>query len=175
MVKCPRCGHDNISSTTYCENCSYILNGSPTGQKKGGWKMGTAKKIVLIIGIIAIALVLFSAINHFNQPTNEESLNVVVADNNVQQGSSHPYAVKVIYDGFWYSKAGEPSTLQEQSTQGRHTFDLDCAAWDKVYVLVEKNDDSTENMTVQLLKNGEVVAENSTTNAGGQITINYQS
>ena len=83
MVKCPRCGHDNISSTTYCENSSYILNGSPTGQKKGGWKMGTAKKIVLIIGIIAIALVLFSVINHFNQPTNEESLNVVVADNNV--------------------------------------------------------------------------------------------
>lgn len=175
MVKCPRCGHDNTSSTTYCENCSYILDGSSTGQNNNGWKMGTAKKIVLIIGIIAIALILFSAIYNFNQPSHEESLNVVVADNNVQQGSSHPYSVKVIYDGFWFSRAGEPNTLKEKSTQGRHTFDLDCAAWDKVYVLVEKTDGSSDNMTVQLLRNGEVVAENSTTTPGGQITINYQS
>ncbi len=175
MVKCPRCGHDNLSSTTYCENCSYILKGSPTGQKKGGWKLGTVKKIALIIGIIAIALILFSVIYNFTQPSNEESLNVVVADSNVQEGSSHPYEVKVLYDGTWYSKSGEPSSLQEQSNQGNHTFNLDCAAWDKVYVLAEKTDGASGIMKVQLIRNGEVVAENSTTEGTNQITINYQS
>ena len=44
MVKCPRCGHDNLSSTTYCENCSYILKGSPTGQKRVDGKWEQLKK-----------------------------------------------------------------------------------------------------------------------------------
>ena len=74
MVKCPRCGYDNLSSTTYCVNCSYVLkdssirkndssirkNDSSIRKNKSEWKMGTAKKIALIIGIIAIALILRS-------------------------------------------------------------------------------------------------------------------
>lgn len=173
MVKCPRCGYDNLSSTTYCENCSYILNGSPTGQNKGGWKMGTAKKIALIIGIIAIMLILFSVIYNLTQPSHEDSLNVIVADDKVQEGSTHPYQVKVLYDGSWYSNSGDPNYLQSQSGQGKGVFTLDCAAWDKVSVYVEKSDGSADEMKVQLLRNGEVVAENST--SGNQVTISYQS
>lgn len=174
MVKCPRCGYDNVSSTTYCENCSYILNGSPTGQKRGGWKMGTAKKIALIIGIIVIMLILFSVINNLSQPSHEDSLNVIVADDNVQEGSTRPYQVKVLYDGNWYSNSGDPNYLQSQSGQGQKILALDCAAWDKVSVYVEKTDGSAKEMKVQLLRNGEVVAENSTTNGTG-VRINYQS
>lgn len=175
MVKCPRCGHENLSSTTYCEECSYILNGSPTGQKREGWQMGTFKKVALIIGIIAITLILFSVIYNFTQPSKEESLNVIEADSKIQEGSSHPYEVKIIYDGLWYTKSGEPSSLKEQSNRGRHTFGLDCASWDKVYVLAEKTDGSSDVLKVQLLKNGEVVAENSTTDGVNQVTINYRS
>ena len=173
MVKCPRCGYDNLSSSAYCENCSYILNGSPTGQRGNGWKMGTVKKIALIIGIIAIALVLFSVIYTFSQPSHEESLNVVVADNNIQKGSSHPYEVKVKYDEDWYFKGGDPSSPQEKHGHGHEIIKLDAAAWDKVQVLVERYDGSSENMVIQLLRNGEVVAENSTTS--NQVTLSYQS
>ena len=137
--------------------------------------MGTAKKIALIIGIIAIVLVLFSVIYNYSQPSNEDSLNVVVADSNVQEGSSHPYEVKVIYNGTWYAKAGESSSLQEQTSQGTKTFSLDCASWDKVSILVEKTDGSSDTLTVQLIRNGEVVAENSTTDGVNQITIDYRS
>lgn len=173
MVKCPRCGYDNLSSSTYCENCSYILDGSPTGQKGKGWKMGTAKKIALIIGIIAIALVLFSVVYNFSQPSHEESLNVVVADDNLQEGSSHPYEVKVKYDGDWYFKGGDPNYPQEKPGHGHEVIKLDSASWDKVQVLVERYDGSSDNMVVQLLRNGDVVAENSTTS--NQVTISYQS
>ncbi|MBR6024241.1 MAG: zinc ribbon domain-containing protein [Methanobrevibacter sp.] len=173
MVKCPRCGHDNLSSTTYCENCSYILKGSPTGQKKGEWNIGTAKKIVLIIGIIAIALVLFSVIYNHTQPTEEESLNVIEADSNVQESSSHPYQLKIIYDGDWYSNSGHSSYPQNNSGHGTKSIELDCAAWDTVSVFVEKTDGSSDNMTVQLLRNGEVVAENSTT--ASQLSFTYSS
>ena len=173
MVKCPRCGYDNLSSSTYCENCSYILKGSPTGQKRGGWNMGIGKKIVLIMGIIAIALILFSVIYNYSQPSHEDSLNVIVADSNVQEDSSHPYEVKIIYPGDWYSKSGEPKYLQEKSGHGDAVIKLDCAAWDKVSVYVEKYDGSSDNIVVQLLRNGEVVAENSTTS--NQVTLSYRS
>ncbi|MBR0270527.1 MAG: zinc ribbon domain-containing protein [Methanobrevibacter sp.] len=175
MVKCPRCGYDNLSSSTYCVNCSYILSGSPTGQKKSGWKMGTAKKILLIVGIIVIALLLFSLIYNISQPSNEESLNVVVADNNIQEGSAHPYSVKVNYNGSWYSKSGDPNYPVEKSGNGPMTFSLDSASWDKVSVYVEKTDGSSDPLTVQLLRNGEVVGENSTSDSINQVTISYRS
>ena len=175
MVKCPRCGYDNVSSSTYCVNCSYILKGSPTGQKKGGWNMGTGKKIALIVGIIVIAFLLFSIIYNVTQPTKEETLNVIEADKNVQEGSSTPYQVKIIYSGRWYAKFGDPNYLQEKSGSGDIVISLDNAAWDKIYVNVQKYDSSSENLTVQILRNGEVVAENSTTNPTGGVTISYQS
>ena len=59
MVKCPRCGYDNLSSTAYCVNCSYVLKDSSIRKNKSEWKMGTAKKIALIIGIIAIAYIVY--------------------------------------------------------------------------------------------------------------------
>ena len=175
MVKCPRCGYDNLSSSTYCVNCSYILNGSPTGKKRGGWNMGIGKKIVLIVGIIVIAFLLFSFIYDATQPNSEESLNVVEADQNVQVGSSMPYQVKIIYDGSWYGKMGDPNYPQEKSGTGDNVIGLDCASWDHVSVMVQKYDYSSDNLTVQLLKNGEVVAENSTTSATGSISIYYPS
>ena len=175
MVKCPRCGYDNISSSTYCVNCSYILKGSPTGKKKGGWNMGTGKKIVLIVGIIIIAFLLFSIIYNVNQPSTEDSLNVVIADKNVQEGSSTPYQVKVIYGNSWYAKYGNPNYLQEKSGSGDTVISLDCASWDAVYASVSKYEYSSDNLTVQLLRNGEVVAVNSTTNPTGTVTLYYQS
>ena len=171
MVKCPRCGYDNLSSTQYCVNCSYALNDSSIRKNKNEWKMGTAKKIALIIGIIAIALILFSVIYTFTQPSKEESLNVIEADSNVQESSPHPYELKIIYDGSWFSKSGHPSYPQENTGNGTKVIKLNCASWDTVYVYVEKSEDSTQNMKVQLLRNGEVVAENSTTS--GQISFAY--
>ncbi|WP_407379128.1 zinc ribbon domain-containing protein [Methanobrevibacter sp.] len=175
MVKCPRCGYDNLSSSTYCVNCSYTLSGSPTAQKKGGWKMGTARKILLIVGIIVVALLLFSFIYNASQPTNEESLNVVVADGNVQEGSTHPYSVKVNYVGSWYSKSGDSNYPVEKSGYGPMSFSLDSASWDQVSVYVEKTDGSSEPLTVQLLRNGDVVGENSTSDSTNQVTISYRS
>ena len=175
MVKCPRCGYENIPSSTYCVNCSYILKKSSAEEKKSGWSIGTAKKIVLIVGIIVIAFLLFSVIYNNTQPTNEESLNVVTADQNVQEGSSHPYQVKIIYDGYWYSQSGTPNYLEETSDTGNKTIKLDSASWDEVSVSVQKQDESSDKLTVQILRNGNVVSENSTTDPAGQVTLSYRS
>lgn len=175
MVKCPRCGYDNVSSATYCVNCSYILSGSPTGQEKGGWKMGTAKKILLIVGIIVVVLLLFSFIYNISQPSHEESLNVIVADDNIQEGSTHPYSVKVNYTGDWYSKSGDAKNPVEKSGHGPMSFSLDSASWDKVSVYVQKTDGSPIPLSVQLLRNGDVVGENTTSDSSNEVTISYGS
>ena len=173
MVKCPRCGYENDSSSTYCVNCTYILNGSPTGQKNKGWNMSTGKKIVLIVGIVVIGFLLFSFVYNISQPSNNETLNVIEADSNVQGGSNYPYQINVTYEGSWYGRVGDPNYLQDESGTGNAIISVDCASWDKVSVNIGKNDQSSNPLTVQILRNGEVVAENTTTAPGGYVTLVY--
>ena len=173
MVKCPRCGYENHSSSTYCVNCTHILNGSPTAQKKKKWNMGTGKKIVLIVGIVLIGFLLFSFVYNITQPSNNETLNVVEADSNVQSGSNYPYQVNITYDGTWYGRVGDPNYLQEQYGSGNSIIRVDCVSWDRVSVDVSKNDQSSNLLRVQILRNGEVVAENSTSAPGGHVTLVY--
>ena len=175
MVKCPRCGYDNLASSTYCVNCSYILKSKSAAKKKSGWNIKTGKKIALVIGIIVVAFFLFSFIYDATQPSNEESLNVIIADQNIQTGSSTPYQVKIIYDDTWYAEIGDPNKPKDYTGTGEKVINLDRVSWDKVYVNVAKVDSSSSNLTVQLLRNGDVVAVNSTTASTGGIIINYQS
>ena len=130
---------------------------------------------IVIVGVsFLLMILLFSIIYNLTQPTNKDSLNVVIADNNTQEGSSTPYQVKIIYNGTWYAKYGDPNYLQEKSGSGGIVISLDCAAWDAVHVSVQKTDASSENLTVQILRNGEVVAVNSTTSPNGGVKLNYQ-
>ena len=136
--------------------------------------MGTGRKIVLIIGIIIILFLVFSVVYDISQPNSKESLNVIEADKNVQEGANLPYQVKILYDGNWYGKMGDPNYLQEKSGNGEKIIGLDCASWDQVSIFVQKDDSSSSNLTVQLLRNGKVVAENSTTSSYGTVSFSYK-
>ena len=175
MVKCPRCGYDNNSSSTYCANCSYILSGSPTGKSNKGWNLKTRNKIIIVFGIFVILFLVFSIVYEYSQPGNEETLNVIEADQNVQTGTAYPYQVRITYDGSWSGRVGNPEYLQQVSGFGDDTISLDCVSWDEVYVNIGKTDYSSFNLTVQLLRDGEVVAENSTNSTTGDIVLSYQS
>ena len=178
MVKCPRCGYENAPSSVYCDNCAYLLTDRDgkvidNPRRESSWNMGLGKKIVIVLGIIIIALLLFSFVYNNTQPSYQDSLNVITDDGNNYQASSYPYKVVIQYEGSWYAEMGDPNYLQKESGDGPKTFTLDCAAWDKVAVDVQKQDYSEGEMKVQLLKNGEVVNEESTTNATGHIVFNY--
>ena len=72
MVKCPRCGYENSSTAVYCDNCAYLLtdaNGNRINNSKrtSSWNIGFAKKVAIILGIIAISLLLFSFIYNITQ------------------------------------------------------------------------------------------------------------
>ncbi|WP_407412673.1 zinc ribbon domain-containing protein [Methanobrevibacter sp.] len=177
MVKCPRCGYKNPDSSVYCDNCAYPLS-DESGKKvtmnkrKSSWNMGLGKKIVIVLGIIVIGYLLFTFAYNNSQPTKQDSLNIISDDGSLQQGSSYPYDVAIQYEGNWYAKMGDPNYLQEQSGYGSNTFKLDCSPWDKVYVSVYQYGGEGE-LTVQLLRNGKVVAENTTNETVNNVELTY--
>lgn len=176
MVKCPRCGYENATSSVYCDNCAYLLARKDyrTGntKKQRPWSVGIAKKIVIVLGIIIIAFLLFSFAFNNSQPSNNDSLNVIYDDGSHHPSSTYPFKAVIKSDGNWFAKMGDPNYLVEKTGSGDNTFLLDCASWDDVEITAEKN--SGENLTIQLLRNGKVVAENSTTGGSG-VSIKYKS
>ena len=178
MVKCPRCGYENSSSSVYCDNCAYRLedsNGNRINNTKreSSWNMGMGRKIIIVLSIVVIALLLFSLVYNFTQPTNQEALNVITDDGSHHQSSSYPYKAVIKYEGSWYAEMGDPNYLVKESGYGTKVTTLDCAAWERVAIDAQKQDYGEGELKIQLLKNGEVVAEQSTTNATGRLVINY--
>ena len=152
MVRCPRCGYENSPTSVYCDNCAYLLadsdgNRIKNTRREASWNMGLGKKIVIVLGIIVIAFLLFSFIYNNTQPSYQDSLNVITDDGSNLQSSSYPYKAVIIYEGSW--------------------------SWDRIAIDVQKQDYGSGELTVQLVKNGEVVEEKSSTNATGHLVINY--
>ncbi|WP_299524310.1 zinc ribbon domain-containing protein [uncultured Methanobrevibacter sp.] len=177
MVKCPRCGYENNDISMYCENCTYPIknpqSAGSTNKGNNGWNISTGKKIAIVLGIVVIALLLFSFIYNASQPDDKSSLNVISAKEKVQEGSNYPYQVHVMYNGTWDGKIGDLNYPNDVSGHGDDLYDLNCAPWDKVGIVINKVDGSTNELKVELLRDGKVVAENSTTNATGSVIINY--
>lgn len=179
MVRCPRCGYENATSSTYCDNCAYLLsdkkNRSASNTKRDRhWGVGVAKKIVIVLGIIVIAFLLFSFAFNNSQPSKSDSLNIIGDDGSQHQSSSYPFKAVIKYNGNWYAKMGDPNYLIEHTGTGDGSYTLDCAAWDDIKIEAEKYGGEGE-LTIQLLRNGKVVAENSTTDGYGSVSINYDS
>ena len=179
MVKCPRCGYENSSSSTYCDNCAFLLadlRGKKIKNTKRtkSWNVGFGKKIIIVLGIIVIAFLLFSFVYNNSQPSNDETLNVIYDNGSQYQSSSYPFKAVVSYEGSWSAKVGDPNYLIQKSGSGTNTIALDCAAWDDVQIEAQKNGGEGE-LTIQILRNGKVVAENSTTDGSESVSLFYDS
>ena len=126
------------------------------------------------MGIIVIALLLFSFIYNNSQPTHNDTLNVIYDDGSQHQSSTYPFKAVIKYDGNWYAKMGNPNYLVEKSGSGEKTYYLDCAAWDDVRIQAQRYGGTGE-LQIQLLRNGKVVAENSTTDGTDSVSIFFDS
>lgn len=174
MVKCPRCGYENNINNEYCERCAYPLDEpdirlEPNQDKKGH---GIAKKILIAIGIIVVAFLLFSIIYNYSIPSKESSLNVITTNDSNKGDTYNPYQVNISYDGHWYGTLGQKDNPSEKSGTGDDIYRLKCAGWEHVTVDIHKGDYSSNPLTVKLLKNGKVIAENTTTQSAGSVQIN---
>lgn len=176
MVKCPRCGYENDTTDIYCRNCTYPLQDSNTyyGTKRkrnSSWNIGTGKKIILIVGIIVIAFLLFSIIYSMTQPSLESSLNVVTNNNTVLDSETNPYQVNITTSGSWEGRVGDGRYDNYINGVGNKLLKVSSPSWEDITVSIT-NDYSDTPLKVQLLKNGRVIAENTTSTPGKTITLN---
>lgn len=73
------------------------------------------------------------------------------------------YQVRISYDGDWQGSINADGSSRSVDGSGTETFDIDSDNPFSVAANAQKQDDSSGELTVEILKDGEVVAEQSTT------------
>ncbi|WP_296786133.1 zinc ribbon domain-containing protein [uncultured Methanobrevibacter sp.] len=142
-------------------------------KREKSWNMGIAKKIVIVLGIIIITYLMFTIVYNHTQPNDQDSLNVITDDGSHLQTSSYPYKARISYEGSWYAEMGDPNYLVKEAGDGTKTIVLDCAPWERVCINAQKEDYGEGELKIELLKDDQVVAKNTTSNAVGNVVINY--
>jgi len=82
---------------------------------------------------------------------------------------SSSYAVKVIYEGEWSGSINSGGSSRSVDGSGTREIEIDGAP-SVISVTAQKQDDSSRKLTVQILKDGDVVTESSTTASYGVVT-----
>lgn len=107
------------------------------------------KKLKCLIGIIIVVIIVMI---------------VAVATTDGNTGNNEGTQIKVIYDGSWNGalSTGDGSSKTIEGT-GNETINVTNDTTDIVSANAQKMDDSSDELKIQLLKNGEVKKESSTT------------
>ena len=124
------------------------------------WKeWSTPKKVISILAVCCIGLIIIGMITGGGSPDKNTSP-INDGNNNVEQITGKQ--VKIIYDGEWSGAAGDVSSINSISGSGDETIDMPDDA-SLISVNAQKKDGSSNELTIQILKDGKVVKESSTT------------
>ncbi|WP_409201033.1 zinc ribbon domain-containing protein [Methanobrevibacter sp. DSM 116169] len=174
MVKCPRCSYENNDDESYCSNCKYPLNINKKfseNERKSRWSnFSMGKKVILVIAIVALLILTFNLI-YTSTEADKPSSEIITTNESPVIKSSNPYQVRVIYNGSWSGDVGIADLPISRSGYGNELIFIDGAPWDNVNAVVYKNDASDKNLTIQLLQDGKVIKENSTTKPNGAVRL----
>lgn len=89
-----------------------------------------------------------------------------------EDSSSGSYSVRVQYDGEWSGSIAADGSSRSVDGSGEETFEIDGDPT-TISANAQKQDDSSEELTIQILQDGEVVAEQSTTAEYGVAQTSY--
>ena len=124
------------------------------------WKeWSTPKKVISILAVCCIGLIIIGMITGGGSPDKNTSP-INDGNNNVEQITGKQ--VKIIYDGEWSGAAGDVSSINSISGSGDETIDMPDDA-SLISANAQKQDGSSNELTIQILKDGKVVKESSTT------------
>ena len=110
----------------------------------------TTKKILAVVAVCCILAII-----------------AVVAFGGIGSGAQ----VKVNYDGPYTGIIQDGNTIKMISGYGNQTFDLESDNIDRIHTQISKTDDGFGKLEVQILKNGEVVEEQSTSMPYGFVSM----
>ena len=124
------------------------------------WKeWSTPKKVISILAVCCIGLIIIGMITGGGSPDKNTSP-INDGNNNVEQINGKQ--VKIIYDGEWSGAAGDVSSINSISGSGDETIDMPDDA-SLISANAQKKAGSSNELTIQILKDGKVVKESSTT------------
>ncbi|MFC6873639.1 hypothetical protein [Halobellus marinus] len=87
-------------------------------------------------------------------------------------GSESSFSVRIQYSGEWQGSVGSGGSIRSVDGSGTETFDIEGSP-DIISANAQKQDDSSDTLTVQILENGEVVKESSTSAEYGLAQVSY--
>lgn len=169
----------NSSQNTGVKNQKKSLSDIPEDFKNAS----TGKKILAVILCCCIGLSLFGVIGGLLIPdSNTDGSYADYVDNvgALSSGSSSglddqigdaAVQIKVTCDGQWHGSVAVESTTESYSGYGDKIINVDADSSDIVGVAFQKEDSGNGKLKVELIKNGKVVEEESTTDDYGVVSM----
>ena len=138
------------------------------------WKeWSTAKKAISIIGVCCIGILIIAALGGgLSQDKNTAPTTKDTSNNNDDAAKDQPKGVQVhiITDGEWSGSIGDTSSQSTYDGTGEDTIDIKDAQTVVSAVIQKKGGDSSE-LKVEILKDGKVIKDGSTTGEYGVVTV----
>lgn len=106
------------------------------------------------------------------QVTSEDGTNSGGDSGSDSDESSTTFEVRVQYDGEWQGAISSGGSSRSVQGSGPETFEIEGSP-DVISANAQKKDDSSDELTIQILEDGEVVEETSTTASYGVAQVSY--
>ena len=136
------------------------------------WKeWSTAKKAISIIGVCCIGILIIAALGGgLSQDKNTAPANNNNNNNAPAKEQAKGVQVHIITDSSWSGSIGDASSQSTYDGDGEKTIDLPDAKSVVSAAIQKKSEDSSE-LKVEILKDGNVIKEGSTTGQYGVVTV----
>ncbi|MCC7554056.1 MAG: hypothetical protein KO202_06180 [Methanobacteriaceae archaeon] len=176
MVRCPRCTYENDDKSKYCLDCKYPLDSNKKVKKRNDifskWEnFSQGKKIIFAVFLLLIIVFTFNLIYTLSMNLNAHDSEIITTNKSSLVQSTNPFQVKVIYNGSWYGEMGIVDNSFSKSGSGNELIFIHGGPWENVTATVYKNDESDKNLTVQIIKDQQVIMENSTNKPNGKVSL----
>lgn len=195
---CPKCGTQVVEGIKSCPKCGHDMSNvkkasSSSDSITGKWSsFSTGKKIIAVIAVCCIGLLIIGLIGSALSPDENTSSYKSSSSgsdySSSSSSSSSSYSsssssssndgvgdsalqVKVIYSGSWDGAVGTIDSDYSVSGSGSKVLNIDGSRWDTCSAVIQKADSGNGKLTVQIIKNGKVKKQSSTTASYGVVSV----
>lgn len=194
---CSNCKSTNPDTAEFCQNCGTKLNmknSAKSNVKSGGnltnfWNdQGNGGKIAIVVSVCCVGLIILFAIGSMVSPdknTATTSNNTTTTTTPVPATStpssdssssssttSGDVQIQVSYSGSWTGNYGDASGSQSVEGTGSKTYTISGDP-NVVSAVFQKSSDSSGTLTVNIIKNGQVVETKSTSASYGVVSVGH--
>ena len=127
---------------------------------------------VWIICLVALgAAIVMAAESELSPQATDASDIISSSDDNTVVQKQEGIQIKITYPGSWSASIGDTDTSNHYEGTGDKTFDVDESDYDVIAAAVSKKDSNSNKLKVEIIKNGEVVDQESTTKDYGTVSV----